>query len=166
MKSKNKEKYIYLSGLDTVDETLKEETFNFLFNSLSDFKKIDNKYVYVTEMEESEDMLEYILGPTFSVGIHITDTEETINDEYYFIDENGEVKYPDYEHSTYEVFPLYLSSSYEALEKKIDEEGYEYFVFKVEYYLNNYAIDHINDIKTLLKYKKDEDLKLYKKITS
>lgn len=166
MKNKNKEKYIYLSGLDSVDENLKEETFNFLFNSISDFKKIDNKYVYVTEMEGSEDILKYILDPIFGIGIHITDTEEIINDEYYFIDENGEVKYPDYENSTFEVFSLYLSSSYEVLEKKIDEEGDEYCVFKVEYYLNNYAIDHLNDIKTLLKYKKDEDLKLYKKIIS
>jgi hypothetical protein len=166
MKQKNKEKYIYLSGLDSIDENLKEETFNFLFNSLSYFEKIDNKYVYLTEMEESEDILKYILDPTFGIGIHITDTEETINDEYLFVDENGEVKYPDYEHSTFEMFPLYLSSCYEVLEKKIDEEGDEYCVFKVEYYLNNYAIDYLKDIKTLLKYKKDEDLKLYKKITS
>jgi hypothetical protein len=166
MKNKTKEKYIYLSGLDSVDEDLKEETFNFLFNSLSDFKKIDNKYVYVTEMEESEEVLKAILDPTFRIGVHITDTEETINDEYLFVDENGEVKYPDYKNSTYEAFPLYLSSSCKVLEKKIDEYGDEYFVFKVEYYLTNYAIDHLNDIKTLLKYKKDEDLKLYKKIIS
>jgi hypothetical protein len=33
-------------------------------------------------------------------------------------------------------------------------------------YLSGYAIEHLNDIKTLLKYKKYEDLKLYKKITS
>lgn len=166
MKNKNEEKYIYLSGLDSIDKDLEEETFNFLFNSLSYFEKIDNKYVYVTEMEESEYILKYILDPTFRIGVHITDTEETINDEYLFIDENGEVKYPDYKNSTFEAFPLYLSSSYEVLEKKIDEEGDEYCVFKVEYYLNNYAIDHLNDIKTLLKYKKDEDLKLYKKIIS
>lgn len=98
--------------------------------------------------------------------MNITDTEEIINDEYYFVDENGEVKYPDYENSTFEKFPLYLSSSYEVVKKKIDEEGDEYCIFKVKYYLNNYAIDYLNDIKTLLKYKKDEDLKLYKKITS
>jgi hypothetical protein len=117
-------------------------------------------------MEESENMLKYILDPTFDIIVHITDTEEIINDEYLFVDENGEVKYPDYENSTFKIFPLYLSSSYEIVEKKIDEEGDEYCVFKVEYYLNNYAIDYLKDIKTLLKYKKDEDLKLYKKITS
>lgn len=53
MKNKNEEKYIYLSGLDSFDKNLEEETFNFLFNSLSDFKKIDDKYVYLNEMEGS-----------------------------------------------------------------------------------------------------------------
>lgn len=167
MNNKNEEKYIYLRGLNDMDKNYLDESFYLLDKVLNNYKEVDGEYIYECELVEHEEAFESIKKSIWGCFVYITDNRDTINIQYHFMNQNGEIEYPEDVFS--KSFPLIRMIDFSKKEEKIDlyDDKYDdkYYVYNVNITLNQHAIEYLDDIKFLFKYKKEKDLNLYKIIS-
>ena len=172
MKNKNEEQFILLKNVHEYDEPMKEEYFELLLNILKNNQKTEEgtlMYQYTFEIEEYESYIDYLVDPMSRIIVEITNSKDSINNTYEFLNNKGEIEYLDYENISFKMFPLFLRTKIKKLETKIDEYDDEYYKYQITFILNNHAIENIKDIILLVEkineLKDEEKIDLYKQVT-
>jgi hypothetical protein len=163
MNYKNEEKYIYLRGLNDMDKYYLDKSLGLLDKALKNYKEVDGDYIYECELVEHEEAFESLKKTIWRCFAYITDNRDTINIQYHFINQNGKIEYPKNIFS--QSFSLISMIDFSKKEEKIDEYNEKYYIYNANIYLNPHTIEYLDDIKCLLKYKKEKDLDLYKIIS-
>lgn len=172
MNRQKEEQFILLKNVHGYDEPMKEEYFELLLNILKNNQKTEEDrlmYQYTFEIEEYESYIDYLVDPMSRIIVEITNSKDSINNTYEFLNNKGEIEYLDYKNISFKMFPLFLNTKIERLETKIDEYDDEYYKYQITFILNNHAIENIKDIILLVEkineLKDDVKIDLYKQVT-